>query len=287
MSKTPYTFVTLRYVHDPITTEFINVGVALYAPKARYIGALCTGKYGRIAKMFSAVDGDKIRSLLRFVQDRFTSKHADWVSGLRFEKDYDSVLQIARAILPADDSVLQWSEPGGGFTEDPEATLRQLYERVVEKYSHKQQPTREDEEVWKSFKKYLDEEKVLRYLEPKKIVGKYYDREFSHAWKNQVWHLYEPVSFDLQQPGNVVEKATNWVGRATSLKDSPEQFKLHVLLGEPRMDGMKSAFTKAMNILHHQMPSGTELVKEKDAESFSRTLAREIRIHDKDADRKK
>ena len=29
--KTAYTFSVLRYVHDPVTAEFVNIGVALYA----------------------------------------------------------------------------------------------------------------------------------------------------------------------------------------------------------------------------------------------------------------
>jgi hypothetical protein len=277
MSKTPYTFVTLRYVHDPVTAEFINVGVALYAPKAKFVGALCTGKYSRIGKTFNGIDGEKIRSLLKYIQRRFDDQQGDLVGGV-FQEEHSSVLTFARRILPPDDSTLQWSEPGGGFSENPKATLDELYARLVEKYEAKQQPTRDDEEVWKTFKNYFDQENVLSYFQPKKIVSKYYDREFARAWKNRVWHLYEPVSFDLATSGYVVEKATAWVGRATSLKDSPEPFKLHLLLGEPRVEGLKTSFTKAINILK-QMPGESEIVREKDAASFSHTLAKEMRQH--------
>ena len=37
--KTPYTFSTLRYVHDVVSGEFVNVGVALYAPDTRFADA--------------------------------------------------------------------------------------------------------------------------------------------------------------------------------------------------------------------------------------------------------
>ncbi len=40
--KMPYTFSVLRYVHDPLTTEFVNVGMALYAADAKYLSAICT-----------------------------------------------------------------------------------------------------------------------------------------------------------------------------------------------------------------------------------------------------
>jgi hypothetical protein len=32
--KTTYSFTILRYVHDIATGEFVNMGVALYAPEA-------------------------------------------------------------------------------------------------------------------------------------------------------------------------------------------------------------------------------------------------------------
>jgi len=32
--RTPYTFSILRYVHDPVTQEFINIGVAVYSREA-------------------------------------------------------------------------------------------------------------------------------------------------------------------------------------------------------------------------------------------------------------
>ena len=36
-----YTYCVLRYVHDTTSNEFVNVGVVLYAPKAKYLSALC------------------------------------------------------------------------------------------------------------------------------------------------------------------------------------------------------------------------------------------------------
>lgn len=35
--RTPYSFSILRYVHDPVTQEFINIGVAVYARESGFI----------------------------------------------------------------------------------------------------------------------------------------------------------------------------------------------------------------------------------------------------------
>ena len=68
--KTTYTFTVLRYVHDIVAGEFVNVGVALYAPDVRYVSAICTPRYGRLNKVFLEVNGDHLRSLMRFIQAR-------------------------------------------------------------------------------------------------------------------------------------------------------------------------------------------------------------------------
>lgn len=113
-------------------------------------------------------------------------------------------------------------------------------------------------------------------LAPKKIVAPNYDYEFQHAWKNEVWHLYEPVSLDLVDGGSIVEKANRWVGRAMSLNDSPEQFKIHLLLGEPDDPRLRGPFEKAENILR-KMPGRHELVRESEAEQFAEGLESEMR----------
>lgn len=50
--KTPYSFVTLHYVHDVVTGEFANVGVVLYAPEQRLLLARFTGSYERLNAIF-------------------------------------------------------------------------------------------------------------------------------------------------------------------------------------------------------------------------------------------
>lgn len=280
--RTNYTFTVLRYVHDISTGEFANVGVALYAPEVKYLGAICTPHYGRISRIFLDIDAEHFRSLMRFIQARF-EEHAEKLDGvLPFIETPRNVFEIARGILPVDDSSLQWSEPGGGLTEDPSATLEFLYDRMVQRYEHKEKlPSREDEEIWKPFKRELETKHVLVYLRPKRIVGKDYDYEFEHARENKIWHLYEPLSFDLLKADSILDKANRWLGRGVNLKDSPEKFKVYMLLGEPRDGKLKSAFLKAQNILN-KMPVKKEFISEHEAADFSRELANEIGKHNKD-----
>src|SRR5258708_7406991 len=122
-------------------------------------------------------------------------------------------MEVAAGILPPDDSSLQWSEPNGGITEHPAATLEQLYVRLVEKYEQRAQvPSRNDDEVWRVYRKELEsKEGILSRFQAKRIIARDYDHEFEHAWRNGVWNLYQPVSMDLVDADTILDKANRWL----------------------------------------------------------------------------
>lgn len=277
--KRSYSFVTLRYVHDIVSGEFINVGVALYAPGTQYIGAQCNTRYGRMSKMFLDVDGEYFRGLMRYIETRFEEM------GNRLRKELSlygtpaDIVEIARKVLPPDDSSLQWSEAGGGYTENPEKTLEELFVRLVKHYEERQEQSgRADEDIWKVFKKELEPRQLLAHLHPKQISTPNYEYEFERSWQNEKCHVYEPLSFDLLGADSLLDKANRWVGRITTLRDSPDKFKLHLLLGEPSLDHLKPVFIKAENILN-KIPGEKELIRESEAKQFSEALAVEIKAH--------
>jgi hypothetical protein len=277
--KTPYTFCVLRYVHDPVTTEFVNVGVALYAAEAKYLSAICTPYYARLSDMFGHVDGDRFRQTTRYIQDRIEELGERLRSELPFADDPTTIQSLLAKVLPVDDSAFQFSQPGAGFTSDPEKTLAGLFTRLIETYtSRPSYPSRNDEEVWRVFKRPLEEQHVLQTLKPKRIIAPDYEYEFERARRNQVWHAYEPVSFDLMEATSIVDKANTWVGRITSLAQSEERFKPYFLLGEPREMKLHSAFIKAQNILH-KMPCEHDFVRETQADAFAKNLKAEVEKH--------
>ena len=69
---------------------------------------------------------------------------------------------------------------------------------------------RSDEEIWRIFRKPLERRNLISTLKPKRITAPDYDYDF----KNEVWHVYEPVSFDLIEPNSLLEKANRWLGRS-------------------------------------------------------------------------
>src|SRR5204863_3846616 len=115
--KTTYSTITLRYLHDVVAGEFANVGVVLYSPEQRHLEARFTTSYERLNAIFLKIDHLHFRALMRYLVNRFDEIAADIRDGLSVPA-VTALCEIIRQVLPPDDSSLQWSEPGGGFSDD-------------------------------------------------------------------------------------------------------------------------------------------------------------------------
>ena len=280
MSKQAYTYSVLRYVHDTATGEFANVGVVLTSADARYADAILRPTYGRLAKMFPGLNGDHFRRVIRHLQSRFDELSAQIREEMDFGERPANALEFAHRVIAPDDSSFQWSAMGGGLAEDLPATLESIYHRMVELYDEKSKTeSRNDEAVWRIFRKGFEEKKILSRLRPKVIAVPDDEITFNHAWKNHQWHCMVSVSFDLMQPQSIKDKAHNWLGRITSVKDSKEDFSVYFLVGEPRQDGSRRAFDNALNVLH-KTPVPHEIIRENEAEHFAVEMAEKVAAHD-------
>ena len=273
-----YTYTVLRYVHDTTTGEFINVGVALYAPRAPYASALCRTTYRRLSTVFPGVNGEQFRSLMRYVQARFEELGERLAGDLPFTEK-KSVLDLAQTILPRDDSSLQWSPAGGGKTDDPSQTLEQLFERMVRRYDERLQPGhRTDEDVWRHFKRSLEERRLLSHFQPKRIAVQDDEVEFQYAWKNGIWHCLEPISFDLSASESIKEKAHRWLGQMASVRDASKNLKVYLLVGKPQQDELRAAYENALSILG-KMPVQNEIFTEEQAPELANRISQEVTGH--------
>ena len=245
-----YTYSVLRYVHDVTSGEFVNVGVALYAPQARYLSAICRTTYGRLNKVFPGVNAEHFKALMRHIQNSFEAQGERFASELPLTAP-GGVLEIAQSVLPKDDSSLQWSPAGSGRTGDPAQALEKLFNRMVMRYEERQAAsTRSDDDVWRHFKRDLEERKVLQHFQPKTIAVQDDEVEFQHSWKNGKWHCLEPVSFDLAAADSIKDKAHRWLGQLASVQGTTDPFKVYLLVGAPQQENLQHAFSMTHNLRH-------------------------------------
>jgi hypothetical protein len=277
MTKVAYHFSVLRYMHDTVTQEFVNIGVAVFAPEAGFLRARCADGYARISHMFLKIDGSNYRQMVRYIQSQVEGIGKRLATGLPFHQS-PSLQTLLSEVLPADDSAFQFSKPGVGLTSDPTQTLNEIFHRHVETYAAGETASRSDGDVWRVFREPLDRRNVTPRLKPKTITAPNFEYKFESAWKNGSWRVLEPVSFDLVEESSILDKANRWVGRVNGLIDSPEKFTTYLLLGEPRDSRMRSAFFKAQNLLN-KIPGEKEFILESDRESFADELAHEMMQH--------
>ena len=131
--KQTYSYTVLRYVHDVVSGEALNVGVVMHAPAASFLKVRTRKTAGRLKQAFPDLDPAAFAHAMQAVDRGFSAiaKQANEMSPLDARTDARAhTLQV----LPDDDSALQWSPTGTGLTADPARTLERLYERYVARY---------------------------------------------------------------------------------------------------------------------------------------------------------
>lgn len=275
--STAYTFTIIRYVHDKVTGEFVNVGVVLHSPTTGFLRAKCTTAAVRLRRMFGRVDSEHIRSFLHYIERRAISFDQDTGAVLVFPDSKETAATYAERILPPDDSSLQLSPVAGGVTNDPAHELHSIFERYVERYTQmKPRTTRHDEDVLPVFRRPLEERRLVTYLRPKVIESPDYEHEFPLAWQNGIWNTCDAVSFDLQESSDILEKANKWLGRAKNLFESTEKFRLVLLIGEPRRSELVETSMTAERIIRKAEGGEVILIREREAQRLADMIERDV-----------
>lgn len=248
-SKQKYTYTVLRYVHDVVTGEFVNVGVLLYAPKTNAIKVSVRTSIGRIKNIFPDLDRKVFIGAVK-AAERSIRKISKKLEQGDLLAEFADAASIARKVLIADDSSLQWSPVSGGLTEDVEKTFERVYRRYVSRYDAKSPHRRSDDEVWRPVRQLLEEKNVPVEFDEKIVAGTSDEIVFKRAWRNGVWHAYEPLSFDLADAEGIKDKARRWRGHLEAVHDGTQSdLKLHFIVGAPQNLTLLDAYKNAIKIL--------------------------------------
>jgi hypothetical protein len=272
-TRASYSYVLLRYRHDPLAGEFANVGVIVHQPSSGFLDVKIRHSLGRLSAMFPDIDGEALRSSLRVIE-RELKRRAE-AQGREVLTSLNDAGSFGRQVLPADDSSFVWGPVGSGLTADPVKTLAGLYERFVARYDERPRSHRDDAAVWRPVRDRLAELKLADRLQPKTITSPFDRVHFDHAWRNGEWHCFQPLSFDLANEENIREKARRWAGQMVALKETPEPFKPYFFVGSPSDRALEEAYRAALKILKLS-PFSPEVIEESRIEDLIRRIAIEI-----------
>lgn len=277
-TKGPYSYVVLRYVHDVLTGEFVNVGVVMVAPREGKLLAKTRKTIGRLRPVFPDIDRHAFVEEMGAI-DRGINRIRKQVASEGLFSGQKNASDYARMILPFDDSTLQWSATGSGLSGDAEKTFDRLYERFVSRYDSPSLNRRSDDDIWRPVKELLSERGVKLDLESKVVTGTTDSIEFSRAWKNGCWHAYEALSFDLADSDGIKDKARRWRGHLAAASDgATEDIRLHFIIGRPENNSLAEAYENAIEILRGA-PFEPEVFDESQVEDFVNRIEDEVREH--------
>ena len=274
-----YSFTILRYVHDVVAGESLNVGVVMYSSAEGSLLAKVQKSTRRLRQTFPDIDAQVFRDMMTSIEGGLKSLAQELAdSPLFVDRDLD-VLKCARRVMPDDDSALQRSAAGWGLTEDVTGTMDQLFERYVTRHDQTAVPEerrRTDDDIRREFKSKLNELGAEIPFERKDIRGSEDEITFETAWKNGSWHAYEPVSLDLADEKRIKDKARRWRGHLSAVQaGAADDVRVHFLVGGPRDESLHPAFESAKVILSGS-PFASALVEEDDTDNLVEEIKAEF-----------
>lgn len=273
-----YSYTVLRYVHDVMTGEFVNVGVVVHA--ASGVKSKFRTTYGRVASVFPSLDEKAFKQTLRAIHTAVEQLCKEEQQAGLFQSSPDA-MSFARRALAVDDSSFQWSPAGAGVSRDVSATLDQLYDRFITRHEKHTGARRRDEaDVWRPIREKLEALSVADRFDEHTFRGAVDEITFAHTWKNGKWHAIEPVSFDLADPAEVKKKAHRIRGHLDSVHDGlTDQLALNLVIGQPSNPEVADACAAARKILENAAVRPT-IVDEANAQELVARLADEIYAHE-------
>ena len=281
MSRRRYTYSILRYVHDPTAGEVMNVGVVLYSSEAAFLDADLLFQYQRLSEAFAGFDGEGYRKSLRAFTEAIARLRDELFSSLIAPKDLPvTATDIIERIWPDRQLSFIAGPPQTGMSENLPGTLHQLYTRFVSsQYDRIRDERRSDEEVWESFRRRFQGTIIPQALKPVQFETSNLSASFV-GFKNERWHLFQPVSLDFARESSIKRKAKEFIGEFVELADNVEvqRGKVYLLLGQPSHPQFKKAYDSAKQMLM-KIPVDYKIVEEAEAEAFAVEIAQYVREH--------
>jgi len=266
-----YEYQVIRYVHDIVTEEFVNVGIIFYAPSVKILKSERIKRFARISRFFLNVEGYEILRVLNHINRAVKNIEKKIEDFNLFVNDYsNSISNITNRLIPKDDSSIQLSNIYRGITLNPEITFSELFSRFILQYEEIKEKSRSDQDAWRHvYKKYFDQHGISKIIRPHTIKTENDNFEFEHCVKNGSLYCYQPISFDLLHSTDIKDKAYRWAGKLDELTTAKEDIDLYMLTISSSNPKLREAVTFAENKL--RISNGklsVHLVREQSVEQF-------------------
>ncbi len=273
-----YQYQIVRYIHDLVTSEFINVGIVVYNSDVKFLKSKFISKYSRVTQFFPEANGHYLISSLKQF-DKNINKISKEQNELFF--DFNSLEEITSSFLPKDDSALICSEVFTALDVNLDSAIDYLYNNLIDKYTHKSNKTSlNDNQVWNNiYKDYFDKYSVTENLKPHKVTTLNDELEFEKSWKNGSWHCYQPISFDLKKEDAIKNKVYKWSGILTEIEKSNEHINIYFLAVNSKKHKDLGEFITDTLTRRANKKVLAKIVMQDEAENFAKQISSDMTEH--------
>jgi Protein of unknown function (DUF3037) len=278
MKKFGFTYCLVKYVHNPVAGEMLNIGVLLFSDEVQRIVGKFDIHFDRLSSAFANFDGDHYRFVVRNLEFS-VSQLNDRFNPTLFQNEFESIQGVLRSLVPDLGLSIQFGGVLAGLTMDLEEEAEHIFDRLItSQMPRKEKKSRTDEEVWIVYNRPLAKGEVTKHLKPKHFTSNNYDLKFEHTFENEKHHILDPVTMDYSQPESIQNRAIKILGQSTTLEGNSEIGTLYLLLGAPKNPSHQNAYIRAKNLLT-KIPLKKQLIEENEAEDFAKEITSYMKEH--------
>ncbi|RUR51501.1 DUF3037 domain-containing protein [Vreelandella populi] len=208
-------YAVLRFQPYPETGEFANLGIVMVCNNGQFLEMIETRTRKRVTNFFDKLDP----SIFTSARQAF-AKEINRVAELANAHSHDTRFQLGlfQHLTSPSETMFRFSRPGTVATEDPQATLQELFNRYVyHDFTH-----REDTEtkLKRRINNLLKEQFKDRTYREEKLGDDLYHVTFPFVWNSggKTAQAIRPLSFDLDDTKSILDKGDRWIMQMGRLK---------------------------------------------------------------------
>lgn len=216
-------YAIVRFLPFVETGEFANVGVVLFAPKARFFGfKLLMNRYARVTNFFEQLDAKVFRAAMRTFREEL-ARIDEMLKRLGTDRrlkglDNDNALALWNEVIKPRETMLRFGEPRIVLAADVRAQLAALYEYYVERnfVTHEYQEKMLDRGV----RGWLREANLHNRFLPARIGNDEYHAQFPFVEMDNEHprKVIKPLNLGYDEAARIIDHGGQWIVRVNALK---------------------------------------------------------------------
>lgn len=269
MNVNKYQYKVLKYRFSPILEESVNIGLLIYFEPDRHLRFVYPKSLQRIQHLYGGQNLNTLKEYLHSFSNLCQVLNKNWENCLPNLEKFDFEEVVNNFFLIEDAGVLYFGKAKTGLYGNIEDIVS-YYDNFYFNYYHIEKKTDLQDEskivkkVRNILKKYPQYEH--QFEKPVSIVSKdnLVKKEFNLSWLNGKLNIITPLSFDLKDKDNLIDKALRWNSLLYFLSDAAieQNVNFDIFVAKPSDSNLLESYYAGIKII--QKTNAPKTVREED-----------------------